>query len=219
MKSLFEKLFGNRNIKRLEGAVLAVRERGTAIGLLSDEELKNVSLTLKHRISEFADPTAGLTEVLPEAFALVREAASRTLKQRHYDVQLMGGIALHEGNIAQMGTGEGKTLVATLPAYLNALTGNGVHVITVNDYLAKRDAVWMGQVYYALGLSVSCISHDSAFRYDPSFVPAELDQERDLLGTFKIVDKFLRPVTRKEAYEADITYGTNHEFGFDYLRD
>ncbi len=219
MKSLFEKLFGNRNIKRLEGAVLAVRERGTAIGLLSDEELKNVSLTLKRRISEFADPTAGLTEVLPEAFALVREAASRTLKQRHYDVQLMGGIALHEGNIAQMGTGEGKTLVATLPAYLNALTGNGVHVITVNDYLAKRDAVWMGQVYYALGLSVSCISHDSAFRYDPSFVPAELDQERDLLGTFKIVDKFLRPVTRKEAYEADITYGTNHEFGFDYLRD
>lgn len=219
MKSLFEKLFGNRNLKRLAGAVSAIRERGTAIGLLSDDELKAASLALKQRVSEFADQKAALDEVLPEAFALVREAASRTLKQRHYDVQLMGGITLHEGKIAQMGTGEGKTLVATLPAYLNALKGKGVHVITVNDYLAKRDAVWMGQIHFALGLSIACIAHDSAYRYDPSFVPAELDLERDQLGSFKVVDKFLRPVSRKEAYEADITYGTNHEFGFDYLRD
>ncbi|HXF44394.1 MAG TPA: preprotein translocase subunit SecA, partial [Candidatus Paceibacterota bacterium] len=180
--------------------------------------------------------------LLPQAFALVREASRRTLGQRHFDVQLMGGIVLHEGKIAEMMTGEGKTLAATLPAYLNALSGKGVHVVTVNDYLAKRDAIWMGQIYYALGLSVSCIVHDSAYVYDPSYTRErfeiknskseinhndqnsngqknELDKQRDLLGSFKVFEEFLRPISRREAYLADITYGTNHEFGFDYLRD
>ena len=129
-------------------------------------------------------------------------------------------MALHDGKIAEMMTGEGKTLAATLPAYLNGLTGKGAHVVTVNDYLAKRDAVWMGQIYHALGLTVSCLLHDAAYRYDPTFeADPEADKERDMFGNFKVVEKFLRPITRKEAYACDITYGTNHEFGFDFLRD
>jgi preprotein translocase subunit SecA len=164
-----------------------------------------------------------LDEILPEAFAAVREASRRTLGQRHFDVQLVGGIVLHQGNIAEMKTGEGKTLVATLPAYLNALTGRGVHIVTVNDYLSRRDAVWMGQIYSALGLSVGVINHEASYLYDPSHIPpqesAELDKKRDEVGSFKVVYEFLRPCTRHEAYMADITYGTNNEFGFDYLRD
>lgn len=161
-----------------------------------------------------------LDVLLPDAFALVREAARRTLGQRHHDVQLLGGMALHDGKIAEMATGEGKTLVATAPVYLNALAGKGVHVVTVNDYLAKRDVVWMGQVYTLLGLSVACISHDSAYAYDPSFdAKAAADRDRDLTGAFLVHQEYLRPISRREAYEADITYGTNHEFGFDYLRD
>src|SRR5687767_11748573 len=136
---------------------------------------------------------------------------------RHFDVQLIGGAVLHKGKIAEMKTGEGKTLVATLPAYLNALEGKGVHIVTVNDYLSRRDAVWMGQIYYALGLSVGVINHESSFIYDPSH--AQDDKERDELGAFKVAYDFLRPVSRREAYAADITYGTNNEFGFDYLRD
>ena len=171
---------------------------------------------------------ASLDEVLPEAFALIREASRRTLSQRHFDVQLIGGIVLHQGKIAEMRTGEGKTLTATAPVYLNALTGKGVHVVTVNDYLARRDAVWMGQVYHALGATVGCLTHDAAFVYDPSFIApkeeiaeAELaaDEVRDTEGSFKVVQEFLRPISRKEAYQLDILYGTNHEFGFDYLRD
>jgi preprotein translocase subunit SecA len=158
-----------------------------------------------------------LDSVLTEVFALVREAARRTLGMRHYDVQLIGGIILHRGKITEMRTGEGKTLVATLPATLNALTDKGVHVVTVNDYLARRDAVWMGQIYAALGLSVSVINHDASYRYDPRHT--ERDEERDADGGYKIVYEYLRPCTRQEAYEADITYGTNSEFGFDYLRD
>jgi preprotein translocase subunit SecA len=154
---------------------------------------------------------------MPEAFALVREAAKRTLGQRHYDVQIIGGVILHRGRIAEMRTGEGKTLVGTLPAYLNALTGKGVHVVTVNDYLARRDAAWMGQVYAALGLSVGIINQSGSYLYDPTHV--EKDEERDTEGAYKVVYEFLRPSTRKEAYEADVTYGTNSEFGFDYLRD
>ena len=154
---------------------------------------------------------------MPEAYAVVREAAKRNLGQRHFDVQLIGGIVMHQGNIAEMRTGEGKTLVATLPAYLNALSGKGAHVITVNDYLSKRDAVWMGQIYNFLGLSVGVINHEASFIYDPEH--KELDQKRDETGSFKVVDEFLRPVSRKEAYAADITYGTNNEFGFDFLRD
>ncbi|MBQ1344681.1 preprotein translocase subunit SecA [Candidatus Saccharibacteria bacterium] len=151
-----------------------------------------------------------LDEILPEAFALVREASERKLKMRPFDVQLIGGIALHEGNVAEMKTGEGKTLVATLPVYLNALTGRGVHVVTVNDYLAQRDAGWMGQVYDFLGLSVGVIINEASFIYDASYENEDHDDPRM---------RRLRPCTRKEAYNADITYGTNNEFGFDYLRD
>ena len=171
-----------------------------------------------------------LDSVLPEAFALIREASYRTLNQRHFDVQLIGGVVLHQGKIAEMRTGEGKTLTATAPIFSNTLTGKGVHVVTVNDYLARRDAVWMGQVYHALGVTVGCLTHDSAFIYDPSFVAPkaelpeaeiEADVTRDTLGNFKVVQEFLRPVSRKEAVDAglDVLYGTNHEFGFDYLRD
>lgn len=154
---------------------------------------------------------------LPTVFALVREAAKRTLSLRHYDVQLIGGIILHKGKITEMRTGEGKTLVATLPATLNALLGKGVHVVTVNDYLARRDAVWMGQIYAKLGLSVGVINHDASFLYDAGH--QDKDEERDEHGSYKVVYDFLRPCSRQEAYAADITYGTNSEFGFDYLRD
>ena len=157
---------------------------------------------------------------MPEAFACVREAARRTAKLRHYDVQLIGGLVLHQGMIAEMRTGEGKTLVATSAAYLNALTEKGVHVVTVNDYLSRRDAVWMGQIHYALGLSVSCIQHAASFVYDPAFKHEPThDEARDVVGSFRVDMDYLRPVSRREAYAADITYGTNNEFGFDYLRD
>ncbi|MEK7649492.1 MAG: preprotein translocase subunit SecA [Patescibacteria group bacterium] len=161
-----------------------------------------------------------LDEILPRVFAMVREASRRTSGKRHFDVQLLGGIALHRGTIAEMRTGEGKTLVATLPTALNALLGKGVHVVTVNDYLARRDAVWMGEIYHFLGLSVGCINHDTSFIYDPAYAQGSAeDKKRDDLGSFKVVDDFLRPTTRREAYEADITYGTNNEYGFDWLRD
>ena len=171
---------------------------------MSDEQLKDRTWEFKERLQEDAEE---LDDLLPEAFAMVREAAKRTLGQRHYDVQLIGGIVLHQGRIAEMKTGEGKTLVATLSVYLNALTGRGVHIVTVNDYLARRDTVWMGPIYHLLGLSVGCLQHDSAYTYDPS---SESDDP-----SFK----YLRPISRREAYQADITYGTNNEFGFDYLRD
>jgi len=160
-----------------------------------------------------------LDEILPKAFASVREAALRTLNQRHYDVQLIAGLVLHQGNIAEMKTGEGKTLASTVAIYLNALTGRGVHVITVNDYLSRRDMVWMGQIYDYLGLSVGCLNHQVAYLYDREYKGKEEDKERDELGSFKVVEEFLKPVPRQEAYAADITYGTNNEFGFDYLRD
>ncbi|PIT92133.1 MAG: preprotein translocase subunit SecA, partial [Candidatus Harrisonbacteria bacterium CG10_big_fil_rev_8_21_14_0_10_42_17] len=196
---------------------------------LSDADLAEASHRLKDSIrSEIQDDTsadADLAKYLPRAFALVRETAHRTLGQRHYDVQLMAGIALHERAVVEMKTGEGKTLASTLPIYLNALLEKGVHVVTVNEYLAKRDAVWMGQIYYRLGLSVACLIHDGAFLYDPHFsIPkghAEgmIDAERDVTGSFRVQENFLKPISRKDAYQADITYGTNHEFGFDYLRD
>jgi len=188
---------------------------------LSNDGLKKRSLELKTEMSEDED----IDKFLPEAFALIREAAKRNLKQRHFDTQLIGGIILHQGKIAEMATGEGKTLAATAPAYLNALVGKGVHVITVNEYLTKRDAVWMGQIYNALGLSVGCLINNAAYIYDPSYVQKnedkepELDKKRDELGSFKIFEEFLRPISRSEAYKTDILYGTNHEFGFDYLRD
>lgn len=181
----------------------------------SDEELRALTATFKKRLAT----GAAIDAIVPEAFAAVREVSRRTLNERHYDVQLIGGYVLHKGAIAEMRTGEGKTLVATLPAYTNALLGKGVHVITVNDYLARRDGVWMGQIYAALGLSVGVINHDASYIYDVAHTNATEDTKRDELGSFKVVHEFLRPVTRTEAYRADITYGTNNEFGFDYLRD
>ncbi len=156
---------------------------------------------------------------IPEVFALVREASRRTLHQPHFDVQLIGGFALLRGSIAEMRTGEGKTLVATLPTTFHALAGKGVHVVTVNDYLARRDAAWMGQVYDALGLTVGVVTSTDAYRYDTSHVAKEEDVERDAAGSFKVFYDYLRPVGKKEAYAADITYVTNNELGFDYLRD
>ncbi|NQV12283.1 preprotein translocase subunit SecA [Candidatus Uhrbacteria bacterium] len=204
-------------LKSFDKTVAEINGYKDAMAAMSDDELKAKSAELRAKAKDGVD----LNDLLPEAFATVREAAKRTLGQFHYDVQLQGGIAMHNRNIAEMRTGEGKTLTATLPVYLNAIAGKGVHLATVNDYLSMRDAVWMGEVYEFLGLSVSVISHDSAFLYDPSIVPneEEADQERDDLGSFKVQHDYLRPIPRKEAYEADITYGTNNEFGFDYLRD
>ena len=184
---------------------------------LSNEELKGKTLEFKNRLSK----SESLDALLPEAFAAVREAAKRTsrLKQRHFDVQILGGIAMYNGGIAEMKTGEGKTLVATLPAYLVALEGKGVHVITVNDYLSRRDAVWMGEIYAALGLSVGVLNDQASYLYDESHQTQEADKERDETGSFRVVYDFLRPATKQDAYRADITYGTNNQFGFDYLRD
>lgn len=190
----------------------------------SDEELKSESGILREKIRSGET----LDIVLPRAFSLAREASSRTLKQRQFDVQCLGGMVLHKGAVAEMATGEGKTLTAVAPVYLNALTSKGVHVVTVNEYLARRDAVWMGQIYRLLGMSVACLVPNSAFLYDPDWhvkedeeksKPGGLDEKRDETGSFLVQQEFLRPVTRREAYLADITYGTNHEFGFDYLRD
>ena len=172
------------------------------------ERLSNEDLRAKtDEFKDFLEAGSGLDDIRMEAFAAVREAAKRTIGMRHFDVQLIGGIVLHQGKIAEMKTGEGKTLVATLPTYLNALTGKGVHVVTVNDYLAKRDAQWMGGVYHALGASIATLQHQSAYLYDPTVENPKKGFEN------------LRPISRKDAYLADITYGTNSEFGFDYLRD
>jgi len=198
-----------KELKRVQGSVTAINDRETEIEALSDTALTERFTSLRG--------SSDLDAVLPEAFALTREAAKRTVGLRHYDVQLVGGILLHEGKITEMRTGEGKTLVGTLPAALNALTGRGVHVITVNDYLARRDAVWMGQVYAALGLSLGVINHQASYIYDAGHT--EVDDERDATGSHKVFYEFLRPCTRQEAYAADITYGTNNEYGFDYLRD
>lgn len=218
--SFLSKIFGDANQKAINASQVLVdriNQFEPEFEKLSSDELKNKTTEFKKRISD----GESLDDILPEAFAAVREASKRTLNQRHYDVQLMGGIALHNGNIAEMRTGEGKTLVATLPTYLNALSGKGVHVVTVNDYLARRDAAWMGQVYNALGLMVGCINHDQSYLYDATHQKKgdSLDAQEDKTGSFHIVYEFLRPVTKKESYNADITYGTNNEYGFDYLRD
>ncbi len=215
----FAKLFKSDKELRLKVAEINALEE--KVKDLSDEKILEESNSLRRLIQE---NKLTLDEALPHAFALVRETAKRVLGQRHFDVQLMGGIALHKGNIAEMRTGEGKTLAATAPVYLNALSGKGVHVVTVNEYLAKRDTVWMGQIYHALGLKVACLIHEGAKIYDPEFrgknqESALLDKERDTTGAFLVQEDYLRPISRQEAYRADITYGTNHEFGFDYLRD
>jgi preprotein translocase subunit SecA len=220
--AFLSKIFGDANaryIKSLQPIVGRINSLEKDFEKLSDSELKE-------KTAEFRKQLSGgktLDDILPEAFAAVREASKRTLGQRHFDVQLMGGVTLHRGNISEMKTGEGKTLVATLAAYLNALpdppAGGGVHVVTVNDYLSRRDATWMGQIYNALGLTTGCINHEASYLYDSSHTDKREDKERDIEGNFRIVNEFLRPVGRREAYLADITYGTNNEYGFDYLRD
>ncbi len=220
--SFLNKIFGNagdRRVKEVAPLVEQVNSHEDGIKALSDQELKAKTLEFKARLEKGET----LDDILPEAFACAREAARRTRVERHFDVQLIGGVVLHQKGIAEMRTGEGKTLVATLPAYLNALTRKGVHIVTVNDYLSRRDATWMGQVYNALGLSVGVLNHEASYIYDESAKlkaqNSNLDEERDTEGYFKVVHEFLRPVSRREAYQADITYGTNNEFGFDYLRD
>ncbi len=205
----FKKIFGSneRVVEKLQPIVDQVNTFSEAIGKLSDEELRAKTDEFRKRLA------AGETEddILPEAFAVVREGASRVIGERHYDVQLLGGIVLHQGKIAEMKTGEGKTLTSTLSVYLNALSGKGVHVVTVNDYLAKRDANWMGRVYHFLGLSTSCIlQQTTSFRFEPNVSDAD---------AVSVEMENLVPISRREAYATDITYGTNNEFGFDYLRD
>ncbi|MDQ5931002.1 MAG: preprotein translocase subunit SecA [Patescibacteria group bacterium] len=209
-----QNLFDKGQINKYKSRVAEINAFEQEVSALSDADFRIETAKLKERVQG----GESMDSVLPYAFALVREASKRTSGKRHYDVQLIGGMVLHEGKIAEMRTGEGKTLVATLPVYLNALAGKGVHVVTVNDYLARRDATWMGQIYDFLGLTVAVINgQDTSFIYDPTH--KELDEERDEEGSFKVVREFLRPCSRKEAYNADITYGTNSEFGFDYLRD
>ena len=189
--------------ERIDKALKQVREESAAKPTASKKKRGK-------KTKKVADDTKILNEILPEAFAVAREASKRVLGMRPYDVQLIGGMVLHEGAVAEMKTGEGKTLVALLPAYLNGLTGRGVHVVTVNDYLAQRDAGWNGPVYDFLGLSVGVIINEASFIYDAEYENEEHDDERF---------RHLKPCTRKEAYNADVTYGTNNEFGFDYLRD
>ena len=218
--SILTKIFGDPNekyLKKIQPIVEKINSLEPRFEKLSDGKLREKTEEFKQRLKKGET----LDDILPEAFALVREAAKRTLGQRHFDVQLMGGIVLHQGKIAEMKTGEGKTLAATLPLYLNALEGKGCHLVTVNDYLARRDTVWMGQIYHFLGLRVGCLNHEQSFLYDPEYKKPseEKDKIRDELGSFQVVEDFLKPCSRKEAYLADITYGTNNEFGFDYLRD
>ena len=225
MSKILKVLFGDPNKKllnELQKEVEKINGFESTIQLLSDDALKAKTQEFKTKLSQ----GVLLDELLHEAFAVVREAARRTLGQRHYDVQLIGGLVLHRGQIAEMRTGEGKTLTSTLALYTNALRGQGCHLVTVNDYLARRDAVWMGQVFHFLGLSVACIQQDGGLLYDPSFkhkegteVEQKADEERDETGSFHVREDYLRPCSRLEAYAADITYGTNNQFGFDYLRD
>jgi preprotein translocase subunit SecA len=203
---VLKKIFGTkheRDVRRMQPRVDAINALEPSLEALDDAALAAKTGELRRLLADDDD----VDTVLEEAFAVCREAARRVLSMRHFDVQLIGGMVLHQGKIAEMATGEGKTLVATLPAYLNALTGKGVHIVTVNDYLAKRDAQWMGPLYHTLGLSVGVIQHEASFLYDPAYVTSDIRMTA------------LRPCTRQEAYRADLTYGTNNEFGFDYLRD
>lgn len=195
-----------KEITRLKVIVDSISAAEKTISTLSTSDFPKKTAELKERLSHGQT----LDDILPEAFALVREAASRTIGERHYDVQLMAAVALHQGKVAEQKTGEGKTLSATPALYLNALTGRGAHLVTVNDYLARRDAGWMGRIYHTLGLSVAAIISEQSFLYDP-------DYTNESANDWRLTH--LKPVTRKEAYRADITYGINSEFGFDYLRD
>jgi preprotein translocase subunit SecA len=216
--ALFGSLFGSPEEKKLKSwqpLVAKINALEKDLESLSPEALKSKTTEFKDRLAKGET----LDSILPEAFAVVREASKRTRNERHYDVQLLGGIALYYGGLAEMRTGEGKTLIATLPAYLKALEGKGVHVVTVNDYLARRDATWMGEVYNYLGLSVGVLNDHQSFIYDETHTNKKQDEERDEVGSFHVVHEFLKPASKQEAYRADITYGTNNQFGFDYLRD
>src|SRR3989339_1126469 len=225
MSKILKVLFGDPNKKLLSELgqeVEKINALESGLLALSDEQLKAKTTEFKNRLSQ----GVLLDNLLHEAFAVVREAARRTLGQRHYDVQLIGGLVLHRGQIAEMRTGEGKTLTSTLALYTNALLGKGAHLVTVNDYLAKRDAVWMGQIFHFLGLSIGVIQQFDSYLYDPTFkaiqehAEATTESKEDLeKESFQVHDEFLRPCTRRSAFEADITYGTNNQFGFDYLRD
>jgi len=220
--SLFFPSVSESYLKKKQKVLKEINNLEEKVKKLSQQEF--ILKIQKHKEEIIKNGNFSLENII-EVFALTREAALRTLGQRHFDVQILGGLALAEGKIVEMKTGEGKTLVATLPAVLNSLFNKGVHIVTVNDYLAKRDTVWMGQIYHYLGLSVGCITQEGSFLYDPEYKlenleeKEEIDKERDKLGSFKVFKEFLRPVEKKEAYLADITYGTNSEFGFDYLRD
>jgi len=209
MKQILTKIFGdpqNKTLRRLRKKVRTINALADKYKKMSDAQLQKQTVVFKKQLKDGKTPD----DILPDAFALVREASTRVLKMRHFDVQLIGGMVLHEGSVAEMKTGEGKTLVATLPMYLNALEGKGAHLVTVNDYLVQRDAGWMGQLYDFLGLSVGVVIADKSFVFDRDFDNRDHDDPRM---------RKLKPATRKEAYQADITYGTNNEFGFDYLRD
>ncbi len=208
-KKMLTKIFGDpqaKTVKRLKKRVASINELEAVYEKMTLDKLKKQTEEFRKQLKD----KKTLDDILPHAFAVAREASKRTLGMRHFDVQLVGGMALHEGNVAEMKTGEGKTLVATAPVYLNAISGKGVHVVTVNDYLAQRDAGWMAQVYDALGLTTGVIIAEQSFIFDADFINKDHVDERM---------QHLRPCTRKEAYDADITYGTNNEFGFDYLRD
>jgi preprotein translocase subunit SecA len=208
MHIVFKKILGDpqaKTIKRLRKRVVVVNSLAPKYSKMSDKTLQSQTDVLKNRLKK-----ESLDKILPDAFAVVREAATRAIGQRHFDVQLIGGMVLHEGNVSEMKTGEGKTLMSTAPVFLNGLTEKGVHVVTVNDYLAQRDAGWMGQVYNFLGLTTGVILADHSYVYDPNFTNEEHEDERF---------RHLKPCSRREAYAADVTYGTNNEFGFDYLRD
>ncbi len=206
--SFFSRFFSTqeKDLKKFQKEVDAINALGDEMKALTDEEVLQKTTDFKDRLADGAPED----EILAEAFALVREVADRVIGERHYDTQLLGGIVLHRGKVAEMKTGEGKTLTSTLPVYLNALSGKGVHVVTVNDYLARRDCNWMGSVFHRLGLSTACITSEGGFLYEPKVVDGD---------SVSIEEENLHKITKKEAYEADITYGTNNEFGFDYLRD
>ncbi len=223
--SIISSLFSisKKRVAKYRKIVQKINDLEPQIKSLSDSDLKSKTNEFKERLNNGET----LDSILPEAFAVVREASTRVLGQRHYDVQLIGGMILHDGNIAEMKTGEGKTLMATLAVYLNAIEGKGVHVVTVNDYLARRDATWMGQIYHALGLTVGVVNEGDSYMFDPAVVAEEkgedeekkLEKKEDEIGSFKIVYELLRSIDKRSAYYADITYGTNNQFGFDYLRD
>nr|MBC8452978.1 preprotein translocase subunit SecA [Chloroflexota bacterium] len=224
MFKLFNKIVGDSNEKALsqiQPLVDEISELEPDFESMSDEALKGVTADLRSRYQA----GESLDDLLPEAFAAVREASRRTIGMRHFDVQMIGGVVLHQGKIAEMRTGEGKTLVATLPTYLNAITGKGAHVITVNDYLAKRDAGWMGNVHHFLGLTIGCLQNDASWVFNPD-APLAVDgetehdeDEADAAPPVRLPEDNFQSATKQEAYACDITYGTNNEFGFDYLRD